>query len=312
MKSFFQRREKDKGKKGSAGRSSGAAARKEREAREAAPSIDDLVILGRLDEAEEQLRSRLKSAPGDQHARMKLAEVLQKQQRGEEAVEEYLGAADQLLRDGFLDRAHAILLRAQRLSPINDAITQRFTYLEERRSLDKIREQAVAALSSASRTATGTIATAAIELEQIWDRLSRTDFVRFLPGEQIAKVLSNMRLRRFGEGDVLIRDGAEEALILLVTFGEVEALVPASAAGTSTSLRTFSIGELLGESTLLEHKTWPVTLRAAKSGSALVLERSGLEACLVGNPDPRGLLQGLRRQGNDAQLREMRGKLVSS
>jgi hypothetical protein len=313
MKSFFQRG----GKKPSAGgrgaakaTSAGERRAAERKKEDRGPSIDDLIILERYGEAEERLRKRLRTSPTDQHARMKLANVLEKLRQPDEAVVEYTSVADQFLRDGFFDRAHATLLRGQRIAPANDGLSQRLVYLEERRKLDRVRRQAVSALSSASRGTTGTVATAAIELEQIWDRLSRTDFVRNLPGDQIVKVLSNMGLRRFGEGDILVRADATEAMIFLVTFGELEALAPVpQAGGRPTSLRTFSIGDLLGESTLLEHKQWPVSLRASTPGSVLAMDRSGLEGCLLGNPDPRGLLSALRSQGLDALLRDMCAKL---
>ena len=275
------------------------------------PTAVYLIVLGRVAEAEEPLRKRLKTAPQDHHARLKLAGVLERLEQRDEAIVEYIGAADQMMRDGFLDRAHAALTRGQRIAPLEESIKQRLLLLEEKRKLDQVRRQAVAALSSASRSGSGAVATAAIELEQIWDRLSSSPVVRELPGEQIVRVLSNMKLRRFGVGETLVRAESSDERAFLIAFGEIEALAPAPTGGRDTSLRTFTIGDLLGESSLLERQPWAVSLRPTGNGSVLVLDREGLERCLVGNPDPRALVSGLRRLGNDAELREMCGKLRS-
>ena len=119
------------------------------------PSTEDLIISGKLDEAEQRLHEKLKGAAGDHHARLKLAEVLERKKEADEALIEYLAAADTLTREGFLDHAEAVLRRAERLAPASDEVGKRQYQLNERKQLEQIRRQAVSAMSEASKTATG-------------------------------------------------------------------------------------------------------------------------------------------------------------
>ena len=52
----------------------------------------------------------------------------------------------------------------------------------------------------------------------------------------------------------------------------------------------------------VEKGVWPAGFRASEPVTALKLTREGLEQCLVGNSDPRGLLETLREQHNDRDV----------
>ena len=304
MKNWLRSRSGDQKKKPAKG---GRARDRSKEA-EHGHTIDELIVLKRFDEAEGRLRERVKRSPRDMALVVKLAGVLASLERRSEAVEEYLHASDGFLQDGFFDKASAVLSRAERLDPLNDQVTARQRRLQRSRELAQTRELAVSALKKADQSRAGGGGTAAIELEQIWDRLSKSRIIDDLPREQLPRLLSNMSLVRFGEGDQVAVKGGESEQLLLICFGEIEAYIQAP--GRDMALRTFSVGDIVGESALLERSPWPASYRALQPTSALRLDRDGLERVIVGNSDPRAMLQGLRRQGNDAAVLDTATKVT--
>ena len=263
-------------------------------------SIDDLIVLGEYEEAERRLGERLRRSPRDLHARTRLAEVLVQQRRGSDAVKEYVLTAEAYAEDGFLDKAGALLATAGKLSPGNDTVRVRTERLQRRRRLARTRTKAVAALKEASKTATGRYATAAIELEQIWDRLAETDLVDKIPAEQIVKLLGEVKIHRVAIGQTLAGEGEEKPVLYVISGGDVEAVVERG--GNELALRSFASGDIIGERALFRHEPWPATFRVTRPSSVLELSREGLERLLVGNPDPKGLLDALRSQGHGTAL----------
>jgi hypothetical protein len=77
-------------------------------------------------------------------------------------------------------------------------------------------------------------------------------------------------------------------------------------------VRTFGSGQIVGESSLFEHKPWPATYRSKAKSTLLRLTAAGLQVCLTGNPDPRGFLDVLRREQNDREVAQIVGRLEAS
>lgn len=272
------------------------------------PSVDDLIVLERYDEAEQALRVELKRAPKDLRRRLQLGSVLANLRRVDDALEQFIFVADAYVQDGFQDKAIALLQSAKRLAPENPSLDARIAQCHQEKELGRLRSVAVEALKSASRSETGRVATAAIELEQLWDRLAKTKFVREeLPSDQVKYLFARLRVRRVRVDEVLADRGQPGEALYLICGGEVEARTD-SATGPVT-LRTFGAGDILGDSVLFEHLNWPVKLTVTSTGSLLVLDRKGLEGALQGNPDPRGLVAVLRSQRNDLELTEALEKL---
>jgi CRP-like cAMP-binding protein len=80
-------------------------------------------------------------------------------------------------------------------------------------------------------------------------------------------------------------------------------------AADGTMLRAFGAGDVHNESGLFERRPSPADITVRERGALLRLDRSGLEACLTGNPDPRHFLSLLRDQAVDRDLATMLGKL---
>lgn len=259
-------------------------------------TIDDLVVLERYDEAEERLRARLKDNPDDLHCHLKLAEVYTHLRKFDRAVIEYVFVAEEYAQDGFHDKGIALLSKATKLAPLDPSLRQKTEKLQRGKSSEQVRTLALEGLREAGGVQAGT----ALELTRLWHHLAASSVVRNLPGESLKRLLSAMELLRLESETVVAREGSEEAFLLLIIQGVVEATIESG--GHAGTVRSFGAGDLLGEAVLLERGKWPARYRTAELVTALKLTREGLEKCLVGNADPRGFLETLREQHNDREV----------
>lgn len=268
-------------------------------------TIDDLIVLERYDEAGERLRARLKDSPADLHSHLKLAEVYTQLRQFERAVDEYVFVAEEYAQDGFHDKGIALLSKAMKLAPLDPSLRFKAEKLQRGKNMEQVRTLALEGL----RAAGGVHGETALELKRLWHHLAASTVVQNLPGESLQRLLAAMELVRLEPDKVIVREGSQEAFLLLIVQGVVE--TSAAAGGRATAVRSFGAGDVLGEAALLERGAWPAEYRTAEPVTALKLTREGLERCLVGNPDPRGFLGTLREQHNDrdvaATVRRLRG-----
>jgi tetratricopeptide (TPR) repeat protein len=256
-------------------------------------TIDDLVVLERYDEAAERLRARLKESPADLHSHLKLAEVYTQLRQFEKAVDEYVFVAEEYAQDGFHDKGIALLAKAMKLAPLDQSLRFRAEKLQRGKNMEQVRTLALEGL----RAAGGIDGETALELKRLWHHVAGSTVVQNLPGESLKRLLSAMQLLRFEPDVTVAAEGSQEAFLLLIVQGVVEATVVAG--GNTVALRSFGSGDVLGEAALLERGSWPALYRTAEPVTALKLTRERLETCLVGNADPRGFLETLREQHND-------------
>jgi CRP-like cAMP-binding protein len=268
-------------------------------------TIDDLIVLERYDEAVERLRAKLKTTADDLHSHLKLAEVYTQLRQFDKAVDEYGYVADEYASDGFYDKGIALLSRAAKLAPLDPSLRHKIDKFQREKSMEHVRALALEGLRAAGGQQAGT---SALELQRYWHNLASGALVQRLPGEQLKRLFAGMRLIHLAEREIVAQEGTQELFALVLVRGVVEAL--SQSGGREVSLRTFGPGDVLGEGPLLERISWPVTYRVTEAVTALRLDRAGLEQILVGNPDPRSLLDALREQHNDrdmaAALRRLR------
>ena len=109
-----------------------------------------------------------------------------------------------------------------------------------------------------------------------------------------------MEMRRVRPDTVLAEGGSSVPVMFLVVDGVVEATALVN--GRPTNIRSFSTGDLLGESVLLERKPWPATYAVSEEATLFQLDREGLEEVMVGNEDPVAFLSVMRQQQNDRNV----------
>ena len=261
--------------------------------------VDALIAQGQLDQALTQLRARLRKNQDDLYSRLKLADVLMRMNQQREAVDEYLLAAESYGRDGFFDKAAALLRRISKMAPSNTAISAKLEALDRAKNLERRREAILGGLAKA-RSDRGS-ATSAVEWQQVWNNLSQTPLVENLSDDQVRRLFRASDLARFGEGDTVAEAGEQKEEIYLVTRGSIEVRIPLKG-GHETTIRSFGGGDVIGDRSLLEHQPWPARYVAAKKTTVLKLNGEGLSTALQGENDPKGFLEVLRSQKQDHQV----------
>jgi hypothetical protein len=264
-------------------------------------SVDDLIILQRFEEAEKLLKERLRKHSRDLPATLKLAKVYEATGRSREAIDQYVYAADRYTGEGFFDKAMALMSKAVKLDPLEGKLQLKLQRLERMRGMEQRLSAVMRALSRLDGRAGPAATTSYLELRRVWGELAVSDLIDRLDDGQLGLLLKVMELVKLGRNQVIAERGSRSEMMFLVTRGKVEATVKLPG-GETTVLRAFEPGDLIGESTLLEHRPWPATYRTGDATVILKLDRAGLAAALQGNPDPRGLLDALREQRLDDEV----------
>ena len=264
-------------------------------------TVDDLMVLERWDEAEQELTRRLRSNSKDLHSADRLAEVYRKTGRNEKALDQYLYVIDRWSSDGFYDKAIAVLAKATKLAPADTKLRQKMKVLERMRSLDR-RLTSVMRTLSQGEGKTGQAATASyLELRRVWTELASSDLMDRLDDQQLGRLLQSVKLERLAAEKEIITIGQKLEELFMLTEGSVEIVVELPN-GETTALRSLEPGDLVGERALLERRPWPATYRTVEACVVLKLDRGGLEKVLHGNPDPRSLLDALREKRLDSEV----------
>jgi hypothetical protein len=267
---------------------------------EAEVTIEDLIVLERYGEAAERLRAKLKANPDDLHSHLKLADVYTALRQLDSAVDEYVHAAEEYARDGFYDKGIALLARAQKLMPADESLRLKIHSYAQVKGLEHKRAAAVGGLRQ-GRAGASDSGAFVLQIQRLWHQLASSTVVQRLAADQITRLFAAFEILPAEAGTVLAREGEGRAELFLVVSGVVEAGIDDAGAAGAT-VRSFTARDILGERALLERQPWPATLRVTEAALLLKLDRAGLERALVGNPDPRGLLDVLRDQGHDREV----------
>jgi CRP-like cAMP-binding protein len=274
-------------------------------------TIEDLIVLERWDEAIARLQVRIDANANDLHAHLRLAEVFVQAGKPQSALDRYLFVAESYTDDGFYDKAIALLSKIGRLAPGDTSIEAGMRKAQQLKMLEHRRALALEGLLGAQRARDPLSRLSLIDAQKLWQGISSTDFVLRLSGEQLKRIFAASVLVEFEAGAPIAERGSTEECLFVVATGEIEALVDLGD-GRPIQLRTFGAGDVIGDSVLLEHKSWPATFRAGKPARAFRLDADGLAQALEGNPDPRLLLDALRGRRHDHDLAASVRKLVGS
>lgn len=263
-------------------------------------TIDELIILERWEEAELKLKNILKVKKDDVHYHLKLAEVYVGLKEVSKAIDEFCFVADQYSADGFYDRAIAAISKARRLNPMDDTLPKRQQRYENARKLERARTEAMEGFLAGQSQKEGQ-GTAVIEFQTLWRAISKTDLVRRFDVDQLKLFFQAVDSVFLDSQRTLVKRGESSECLYIVCGGELRAEVE-KADGSKVEMRSFGAGDILGEGALFEKKPWPATYVSRGKTILLKLDSDGVQKCLVGNPDPRGFLDTLRRQRNDEEV----------
>lgn len=263
-------------------------------------TVDELMAMDRFEEAKARLEQRLKYKPDDLHAHLKLGDVYKGLGDADSCKQEYLHVASAYANDGFYDRARAVLRKINRLFPGEIDVERKLEVLKRAKRLDYSRDKARAGLLS-SHVDRRVASRMTLEFERIWGELSKTSLVDEISSQDFVRLFESVRVRRLARGKVVAESGSDHQAAFIIVAGAIEARAP-DKAGHLISLRSFGPGEIIGESTLFQHRAWPAEYRTDDFTDVLELNRSGLEHLIEGQADPKRLLDVLRSQGNDQKV----------
>ena len=263
-------------------------------------SIDDLIVLKRYDDAEIKLRERLQRNSSDLRSRLKLADVFMATHRRSEALEEYLAISDSYARDGFHDKAIALLSKVSKLVPDHEKTRERVERLRRAKRLEHRRSTVSNALleGGEGRASSGS---SAFEFQRLWHNLIACHLMESLDEGQLSRLFRALEFVHLHEGIHVADKGQQLEELYIVASGGVEALLEL-AGDSATVIRSFEPGDVFGERALLEHKPWLATYRTNTRSTLLKLTRDSLQNALMGDSDPRGLLDALRQQRLDSKV----------
>lgn len=259
------------------------------------PSIEDLIALGRLDEARSELTQRLRLNPRDHHSKVKLGDVYAAEKDPEKALHTYLGAAEDYAADGFYEKAVALLARLQKELPPSGLVNEAFGRLDGVRQRESRRQTVVEALTTRERLDRPL---GVVEAQQLWPGLADVALVQRLTGPDLRRLFLAFALVELEPNEVVVRQDERLERLFLVARGELAADC-VGALGQRHSLGAFGPGSLVGERALLEHRPWSATYRARGRALLLALDPERLALALQGCANPRELLDVLRQQGKD-------------
>lgn len=262
-------------------------------------TIEDLITLERYEEAAEKLKTRVKAVPKDLYSHLKLAEVYVSLKEPVKAIDEFTLVGDYYAADGFYDKAIALVGKAAKIAPGDDTLPRRVAKYHRMKLLEQRRLLAIEGLRT-NRSMTGAVGNSQLQVELLWNKIAKSHLVDQLSAEQLKKLFTVMELVNTKTGEVLAERDSMMPMMYLVVDGVVEA--GADVGGRFMNIRSFSTGDLIGDSALLEQKPWPAQFKVGQPGTVFRLTREGLAEAMVGNEDPRGFLAVLRQQANDRDV----------
>ncbi len=274
-------------------------------------SIDDLIVLERWDEAIGRLHARVDLNANDLHAHLRLAEVFVQAGQPTRALDEFFFVADEYTDDGFYDKAIALLSKIARLAPGDSSFEGRLRRAQQLKDLEHRRVLAMEGLMAAQAEKDPLARLSLIEAQLLWLGIQTSDFVNRLPGDQLRRLFECSVLSEPARGTILAERDSKIEQLFIFAGGEAEALVDLGD-GRPMQLHTYAVGDIIGDRSLFEHQPWPATYRVIEEGRLFRLDPAGLQRALLGNPDPRALIDALRARRSDHDVAAAVRKLVAS
>ena len=259
-------------------------------------TIDDLITLERYDEAKAQLTALLDKRPNDLHAHLRLGDVYLRLKDLDAAREQYIHVCQAYGREGFYDRAVAVLAKVGRYFPDDDKLATLLAQLERAQRLEVVRGAARNAYLQTRNS--GGMGNEAIQFVKVWESVSRSSFADRFSTEEVVWWFRASNTQVLRRGEVLLRSGDTDPRAFVVVLGSIEA----RGAGSDSVLRTFSVGDVIGEWALLEGKPWAADYVAPSGATLLTLDAEGLETPFKGAPVADSLKDRIAAQHNDLEV----------
>jgi CRP-like cAMP-binding protein len=278
-------------------------------------------------QAIEILEAHFGESRWDPRMRLRLAEVLLKAGKDQDAVPVLIGLADDLAREGFTEKAIAILKKIERIQKRG---TQEINLAPLKRAKSKTRPEKASPLPTPAPApvsappalpplvARGGATEGFFQgwlLDVFRDRVRRqqtaaaeapasdpakiSGYARGLKAsplfegfadDELLAVLQGLRLLNFDAGDVIITEGEPGESLFILAAGAVKVFVR-NPAGHNITLRGLDEGAFFGEMSTLSSRPRTATVTAAASCELLELDRATLDTIAAQHPRIRSVLE---------------------
>ncbi len=264
--------------------------------------IGELIARKSYARAAKRLRAQLEKDPENVFAELQLAEVLQLDDRGEEAVAILVRLADGYAREGFLAKAIALLKKAQRIAPERGAdMDLRIASLAKERDDETARRIALKEAmqpkprpTAAPEPSPDSGAEAAeLDLSDLDEdvppeaeadtALERTPLFSGFSGDELVEVIQGLRLLAFAPGDIVVAEGEPGDSLFVLTTGSVKAFCK-DPRGEYRKVREMGEGSFFGEVSILTGTPRTATITATTPLELLELDLPTLESIAEKHP----------------------------
>jgi CRP-like cAMP-binding protein len=286
----------------------------------------------------EVLESHFGESRWDPRMRLRLADVLLKAGKDQDAIAILIGLADELAREGFADKAVAILKKIEQVQRRNVEVVNLAPLLRSdtapaaeapgparpmaapnsrprpvtddrfhgwlvdlvRDSVSKLQtaETSGAPVDGPARRAYGP----GLLANPLFEDFSEEELLAFIHG---------LKLLTFEPGDVIITEGEPGQSVFILTTGSVKVFVRGPD-HRSVPLGALGEGSFFGEISTLSGRPRSATITAAAACEILELDRASLDAISVSHPRVRSVLEAFSAaRAADPEAARARGERTS-
>ncbi len=260
-------------------------------------TVEDLITLEHYDQARDRLLAILSKRPGDLHSQLRLADVYLRLKNLNQAREQYLHVCQAYGRDGFYDRAVAVLAKVGRYFPDDDKITDLLAQLERAQRLEVVRGKGREAYLRTRHS--GGKGSEAIEFVKIWDSVVRSSFADRFSAPEVVWWFEASSTGTLKRGETLVHRGDSDPQVYVLVLGSLEARTGGK---TDATLRSFRVGDVIGEWALFENKEWPADYVSPGGATLLVLDQQALKVPHNDAPITRSLTDRIGGQHHDLEI----------
>jgi cAMP-dependent protein kinase regulator len=222
---------------------------------------------GEWGKALDHFQKHCSQEPGDLRSRLKMADVLERLGRKEEAVQEYRKAAEGYATEGFLLQAISVNKIILRINPslkdVNDRLAQLYT--------EKYQE-----------------AKPVHPFPQI-------PLFSELQDQELQSLISQVRVKTFQKGETICQDGDPGDSLMVISRGEV-GIFKQARKGKEAFIRSLKEGNFFGEFGFFTDHKRHATVRALTESEVFEISREGLNEIISAHPRIHEVLYNLYRQ----------------
>jgi len=238
---------------------------------------------GKLDEALAGYRRVVEAAPEDLSSRQKVAELLQRLGRKQEAVETYEAVATAWARQGWLLRAIALCKVILQLEPGHGRMQELLAQLYAKR------------LAPTPRGAPTPAPVAAEPAAARAGELPNTPLFSQLGREAFVALLEGLELRTFQPGEAILTEGEPGSSMFALVEGRVD-VVRQLEGGQRRKVATMGEGDFFGEMALLSEGPRLASVVAAERTVVLELTHARVEQLVRNHPSVGEVLHAFHQE----------------